>query len=140
MPVRKLKISETQIALFLLITGVTLNYTFDGVNKLSSLYFPTFSRLAIIYRLLLELVCLSTIIVFFNKKRLTWMTWFFYFLICFFIGNLYLKYIIEINVSLVEQFIYFNKYFFIFFIFFATYKVLEDRDALQKVIENFKKV
>lgn len=140
MPIRKLKISETQIALFLLITGVTLNYTFDGVNKLSNLYFPTFSRVAIIYRLLLEFVCLSTIILFFNKTRLTWMSWFFYFTISFFIGNLYLKYIIEINVSLIEQFVYFNKYFFIFFIFFATYKVLEDRSSLQKVIENFKKV
>ena len=136
----KLTITEQNTGFFLLTTGVTLNYLFDGVNKLGNLYFPSFSRSAIVYRLLLELVCIFMILVFFNKKRLIWLTSFLYFVTFFFIGNLYLKYIIQIDVFIVEQFIYFNKYFFIFFIFFATYKTLEDRDSLRIVIKNFKKV
>lgn len=136
----ELKITEQRLGFLTLTTGVTLNYVFDGVNKLSSLYFPSFSRTAIIYRFLLEFVCVLIVLVFLNKKRLIWSFWFVYFLICFLIGNLYLKYIIKVDIFLVEQFIYFNKYFFIFFIFFATYKVLENRELLQKVIRNFKRV
>lgn len=134
------KLKEKTIALFLLTTGVTLNYLFDGVNKIGELYIPFISRSAIFYRLTIELICIFILISFFNKKRLIWIIIFFYFLICFFIGNIYLKYIIGIDVFLIEQFIYFNKYFFIFFIFFATYKVLEDQSNKTKIISNLKKV
>tara|TARA_R110002051_G_scaffold313322_3_gene389318 strand:+ start:9293 stop:10498 length:1206 start_codon:yes stop_codon:yes gene_type:complete len=136
----KLKITEHRAGFIILTTGVTLNYVFDGINKLGGLYFPFFSRTAILYRLLLELVCIFTILMFFNKKRLIWVEWFIYFVICFFISNIYLKYITKINVYIIEQFIYFNKYFFIFFIFFATYKTLENKNALHKIIKNFKKI
>ena len=136
----KLKIAEHKIALFLLTTGVTFNYVFDGINKIGNLYFPIFSRSAIMYRFLLELVCIIIILSFINKKRVNWLIGFTYFILCFFIGNLYLKYIIGIDIFLGEQFIYFNKYFFIFFIFFATYKVLRHATSLERVIKNFKKV
>jgi hypothetical protein len=136
----KLKITEHSAAFFLLTTGVTLNYIFDGLNKLSKLYFPAFSRSAIIYRVLLEVICICLVFIFLNKKRTNWITWFSYFLVCFLIGNMYLKYLVNIDIFLIEQFIYFNKYFFIFFIFFATYKALADKDALVEIIKNFKKV
>ena len=136
----KLKITEHNTALLILTIGVTLNYLFDGINKFGTLYLPIFSRSAIVFRFLLEIVCVLSIFMFFNRRRLDWLIWFVYFLICFFIGNLYLKYVINIDILLLEQFIYFNKYFFIFFIFFATYKVLENRESLKKVIKNFKMI
>ena len=136
----KLKITEHSIGFFILTSGVTLNYVFDGINKFGSLYFPTFSRSAILYRLLLEFVCVSVIFIFFNKKRMNWLILFTYFVSCFIAGNLYLKYVIEIDVFLIEQFVYFNKYFFIFFIVFATYKTIGNKESLQRIITNFKKV
>jgi len=136
----KLKITEHSIGFFLLTTGATLNYVFDGINKLGKIYDPAFSRSAILYRLLLELVSISVICIFFNKKRMNWLILFAYFLSCFIAGNLYLKYAIGIDVFLIEQFVYFNKYFFIFFIFFATYKTIENKDSLQRIIKNFKKI
>lgn len=139
-PILNLKITEHKVGSLILTTGVTLNYVFDGLNKFGNLFFPSFSRSAIAYRLLLEIVCIFVIFIFFNKKRLMWLTSFVYFVICFLIGNIYLKYIIKIDVNITEQFIYFNKYFFIFFIFYATYKSLEDKVFLKKIINIFKKV
>lgn len=136
----KFKITEQSIGFFLLTSGVTLNYAFDGINKLGNIYYPAFSRSAIIYRLLLELACVSVIFIFFNKKRMNWLILFAYFVSCFVIGNLYLKHVIEIDVFLIEQFVYFNKYFFIFFIFFATYKTIRNKESLQRIITNLKKV
>ena len=136
----KIKIEERQLAIFILTTGITLNYVVDGLNKICSIYLPILSRSAIIYRALLQLFCISIIIFFINKQRVVWLLTFLYFLICFFVGNLYLKHIGGVEIHSIEQFIYFNKYFFIFFLFFAVYKVLKDRSLLLVFIENFKKI
>ncbi|UII81564.1 hypothetical protein [Flagellimonas sp. CMM7] len=136
----KVKIEEKQLAVFILTTGLVLNYIVDGVNKVCSIYLPILSRSAIIYRALLQILCIVIIVLFVNKKRVSWLLSFLFFLACFFISNLYLKYIVGIDVYLIEQFIYFNKYFFIFFLFFATYKVLAESSYLEKFIEVFKKV
>lgn len=136
----KLRLQEKSIALFLLTTGVVLNYVFDGLNKIGKLHIPVLSRSAIIYRLLFEIICILLILIFLNKKRLSWLSVFVYFIICFIIGNIYIKYIIGIDIVLLEQFIYFNRYFFIFFVFFATYKAIKNRFQLNIAINSFKKI
>lgn len=136
----KIKIRENQIAIFILTTGITLNYIVDGINKICSIYLPVLSRSALVYRILLQLLCIFAIFFFINKKRISWLLVFAYLLLCFFIGNIYLRYVVGVEIVLLEQFIYFNKYFFIFFLFFAVYKVLRNKNYLDVFIKNFKNI
>lgn len=136
----ELRVTEKKIASFILTTGVTLNYIADAFNKIAMTYFPVLSRSAIVYRLMLQLFCIIVSLFFLNKKRLNWLLIFIFFALCTLIGNLSLKYVSDIDINLIEQFIYFNKYFFIFFIFFAVSRVLEERDLVTRFTRNFIKI
>src|SRR5690606_23403053 len=65
---------------------------------------------------------------------------YFYFLLSFLISNLYLRYVIEVDVYLIEQLVYFNRYFFIFILYFALYKVLNSRQHLSAIAKVFRKL
>lgn len=132
--------NKKDLVFYILAFGLILNFFFDGLNKIFNLYVPQLSRVAIVFRILFQLVCVLFSISFLNKTRVSWFIIFTYFLISFFIGNISLEYLAHVDISILEQFIFFNKYFFIFFIFFAVYELLKNKNYLEKVITIFKRI
>lgn len=119
---------------------LVLNYIFDALNKIFGLYYPDLSRIGLLFRISFQVLIFILILIFLSRRRLNGLIIFSYYLICFLIANLTLKFDSSLNFSVLEQFIYFNKYFFLLMAFFLFEEFLNNKENLNKVKNIFLKI
>lgn len=119
---------------------LVLNYFFDGLNKIFGLYYPDFSRIGLLFRVSSQMLIFVLMFVFLSRQRLNGLIIFFYYSVCFITANLVLKLTSNLSFSIFEQFVYFNKYFFIFFAFFIFDEFLKNKKNLHEVKSIFLKI
>ena len=119
---------------------LVLNYVFDALNKIFGLYYPDLSRIGLVFRIFSQLFIFIFLFVFITKKRFIALLIFFYFIFCFIIANISLKIYTNIEFSILEQFVYLNKYFFLIMSCFVFEDFFNNRENLNKAKSVFLKI
>lgn len=137
----RFKITEINIVYFLCITALIFFYASDAGNKILQYYAYTNAEahqeqksISIYVRALFEIFFLIISIVFINRKRLNLLILLIFLFIVFIVGQVtyYLNSSFEFNIG--ENILIFNKYIFIFLVYSGIYKIINDREKLNKLI------
>ena len=130
---RPLKLKEVDAAYFLCISALWLFFLSDACNKLLVYFQYDFTRISIIIRSLYELLFLSIIIFFFNEIRMYFVKLFAATLILFISGQVLFSFNVYYHYNFIENITIFNKYFFIFIIYFAIYKLQDHPEKFRRI-------
>ncbi len=114
---------EPNVIYGLTISALILFYLFDGANKILVTYNFPFTRASIIIRVVYELIFLFVIIRYINNFRIFFLVTTLCFFFCFVTGQIVFSNAVAYTYDLTENIIIFNKYFFIFIIYFSIYKL-----------------
>lgn len=131
------KINEAQLSYSLVVIGLILFFLSDGVTKFLFYAEFDFFRISLIVRILFEFIFISIIILFINKQRLSFLLLFLFAFILFLTGQFIYKFTISSNYNIWENVSNFNKYYFVFIIYYAIYKIKEDALLFAKALKVF---
>lgn len=134
---KQLKLKEIDAIYFLCMSALYLFFIADAANKFLLLLKFDFYRTSIIFRSLYEFLFLTLIVVFINETRLLFMKIFLALFALFMFGQILISFQADYNYNFLENISLFNKYFFVFIIFFAIYKISYHPEKLQRIIQVF---
>lgn len=117
--------SELSVIHRLTVAALILFYLFDAANKVLLTYHFPFTRASIFIRVVFEMIFLFIILRYINNFRLLFIITTLCFFFFFFVGQIYFSSEVDYKYNLGENIIIFNKYFYIFIIYFAIYKLKE---------------
>lgn len=119
----KLSLKESNLIFWVSLSALYLFFVADASNKLLLYLDFDFNRISIFVRFFYELVFLSIIFIFLNKVRVSFLKTILALLITFLFGQIVFKYANSFNYDLFQNLVIFNKYIFVFIIYFALYKL-----------------
>lgn len=130
----QLKISEIAIIHFLVITALYSFFAADFANKLLIYLEFNFTRVSIFFRSFYELLFFGVILFSPNKNRSVFLLTLFAVFLTFCLGQIVFSLNVDLQDSFAEKIFIFNKYFFLFIIYFAIYKLQNFPDKFNDVI------
>ena len=131
-------LKPSEILAHLLGLLILTNYIFDGINKFLLVSGSDFNRIALIYRSFLFGLLFVMLIYQFNRDKLSVLCAYLILLSFFWVGNVNLIHNLSTDISLFEQFIYFNKYFYAIFAFSAFYSLRKYKISFRLAEKYFK--
>jgi hypothetical protein len=137
---KQLKLKEADATYFLVKSALYIFFISDACNKILYLLHSDFYRVSILFRSLYEGLFFLLILLFINETRLLFLKIFLSSFILFIAGQLIIFFKAGYDYNFPENISLFNKYFFVFIIFFAIYKLLYYPDKLQKILKAFERV
>ena len=135
-----MKIREVDAAFFLCKTALLVFFISDACTKFLLYLKYDFSRVSLVFRFVYEVLFFILIFVFFNQTRQTFLKFFFALLTLFFFGQILYSLQVHYSYNYVENLVFFNKYFFVFIIYFAVYPLQDYPEKLSKMMRVFEGV
>ncbi|HZY83000.1 MAG TPA: hypothetical protein VFE50_25955, partial [Cyclobacteriaceae bacterium] len=128
------KITETAIVHALTVTALYIFFAADLANKVLIYLGMDFSRASVLFRSVYELMFFGVLLLFPNKQRTLFMVLLATTFVCFLIGQIVFAINVEFPVRYVENILFFNKYYFLFIIYFGIYKLQEHPTLFAKTL------
>ena len=133
--VKQLMLKETNLVYVLSKSALLFFFLADGCNKFLYLLHSDFYRVSILFRSIYEVLFLGLILLFINEVRLLFLKIFLLLFALFLTGQIFLSFNVYYEYNLKENISLFNKYFFVFVIFFAIYKLQNFPDKFKNVVK-----
>jgi hypothetical protein len=128
------RVREITLIYILTVTALYVFFAADLANKILIYFHIDFQRISVIFRSLYELAFFALILVFPNKARTTFLTILLFAFITFIIGQLVFASNVTFPVSYMENILIFNKYFFVFIIYYGIYKLQDHPGHFSRAI------
>ncbi|MFM9839139.1 MAG: hypothetical protein ACKVOQ_12790 [Cyclobacteriaceae bacterium] len=135
-----MKIRDVDAAFLLCKTALLVFYVSDACTKLLYYLKYDFSRVSLVFRFAYEVLFFVLILVFLNQIRQTFLKVFFALLALFFVGQILYSLQIDYSYNYIENVLIFNKYFFVFIIYFALYPLQNHAEKLGGLIKVFENI
>lgn len=132
---KPLRLKEIDAIYFLTKSALYLFFIADACNKFLFLLHYPFYRTSIFFRSLYELLFLIVILLFINEVRLLFLKIFFILFALFICGQVLISFQVDYAYNYLENISNFNKYFFVFIIYFSIYKLTDYTEKFQKIIK-----
>lgn len=129
-----MKFKETDITFFLSKSALYIFFISDACNKLLLYLKYDFSRVSVFFRLIYEIAFFILILIFMNRLRETFVKMFLMLFLLFLIGQILFSLKVDYTYNYIENLLHFNKYFFVFIIYFSLYHLQSHRENLNKII------
>ncbi|MBX2962031.1 MAG: hypothetical protein KF687_05930 [Cyclobacteriaceae bacterium] len=129
-----IRLSESTLVNKISTTALIFFFIADFGNKLLIHLQYDFSRFSIIPRAIYELFFLTIILLFPNKERVTFLIVFVTVFVTFLIGQIVFAANIQYDYNFRENLLMFNKYFFVFIIYYGVYKARDNLKEFSRAI------
>jgi hypothetical protein len=126
---RSVRITEAGIVYLLTVSALYIFFAADMANKVLNYLGLDFSRVSVLFRSLYELLFFSILLIFPSKQRMLFIIVLVTSFLLFLLGQVVFSMHVEFRVNFIENILFFNKYYFLFVIYFAIYK-LQDHPTL----------
>jgi hypothetical protein len=129
----KIYLSKEKVIEWVTLTALVLFYVSDAINKYLKHIDFGYERVSVITRAFYELLFIGLIILFVNRKKLEGILGLVIFTATFLLSiGLYFVFI-DSKINIPEHIIVFNKYIYVFIIFFAIYEINKYPSAQKRV-------
>lgn len=133
--IKQLKLKEIDIVYWLCMSALCIFFISDACNKLLFYLHYDFYRVSIFFRSIYEILFFLVIILFLNRVRLMFLKIFFFFFTLFIFGQILFSSNLFYKYNFIENIFIFNKYYFVFIIYFSIYKLQNHADKFQRIIK-----
>ncbi len=131
---KHLNFKESDAAYFLCITALYVFFISDACNKILYAFNYDFFRISIFFRSIYEVLFLSAILFFINDVRFLFLKLLLFLFVLFIGGQILISLNASYDYNYLENISHFNKYFFVFIIYFSVYRIQDHTDKFQKVL------
>lgn len=128
------RLNEITLVSFLTISAMYLFFAADLANKILVYLNFDLTRISIIPRSFYEFLFIGVILMFANKNRFRFLLIVFMMFFLFIIGQLIFSIQVGGDYNFTENILIYNKYFFVFIVYFAIYKIQYDPIATKRVV------
>ena len=133
-PSNSLKLKEITIVELLTVSALYFFFVADLANKILIYLDFDFLRISLIPRAFYEILFVALILVFSNRNRITFLLVTVSIFALFILGQIVFATNTGLHQHYIENILLFNKYFFVFIIYFAVYKIQNHPDGVKRVI------
>lgn len=138
--IKPLTLKEAEAVNFLCRSALLVFFISDACNKLLLYLAFDFYRVSIFFRSFYEILFLAIIALYINEVRLLFLKIFLFLFSLFIAGQLMFAFNVDyVSYNYLENITSFNKYFFVFIVYFAIYKLPKHPDNFNgtiKIMEN----